>query len=93
MYSCRSFTEVHAVSELTFSVSQMLLPNLSSAASARLKVQPRGPASTGVQGVFSRCDGKSEAHSDAENARGHRALRFLGLEPVVGADGAVRHKS
>ena len=27
MYSCRSFTEVHAVSELRFSVSQMLLPN------------------------------------------------------------------
>jgi hypothetical protein len=47
-----------------------------------------------VQGVISWCDGKSGAHSHVGNARGRPvALTLLGLEPAIGADGAVRHKS
>ena len=53
---CRSFTKAHAVSELTFSVSQMSLPNLG-AISAPQGFAPKGLATgvfAAVQGVISR---------------------------------------
>jgi hypothetical protein len=36
---CRSFTKAHAVSELTFSVSQMSLPNLGAISATRVRAE------------------------------------------------------